>query len=159
QGPGPWAEGTPGPPVPVERGYFEQLREPPNLPAVRDWARSRLAELAAAGELPPEALQADATGAPPPAHHDKIARALGRHLANNYSYTLTHERLRPDLDPVEEFLTVTREGNCERFAAALLLALRSLHIPCQVVLGFQGCEDLGDGTHEVRQNQAHSWVE
>ena len=44
---------------------------------------------------------------------------------------------RPPLDPLEEFLFVRRSGNCEYFAAALAVMLRSLGIPARVVNGFQ----------------------
>src|SRR5262249_41783012 len=152
----------PGPPVAIPKTYFELLREPPGLARLRGWTEERLAELAASGALPSQVLRPGrrlADGTPHPDDHSAVAGALAGYLANNYAYTSTLERRHPGMDPVEEFLYETREGNCERFAAALMLMLRSLRIPSQVVLGFQGCDDLGDGTHEVRQNQAHSWVE
>ena len=37
--------------------------------------------------------------------------------------------------------------------------LRSQGIPAQFVLGFRGCESVGDGNYENRQSQAHTWVE
>ena len=64
------------------------------------------------------------------------------------------------LDPVEEFLFVRRSGNCEYFAAALAVMLRTLGIPSRVVGGFQRGEWNPYGRYfTVRLRDAHSWVE
>ena len=64
------------------------------------------------------------------------------------------------LDPLEEFLFVRRAGNCEYFAAALAVMLRTLGIPARVVNGFQRGEWNPYGRYYmVRLRDAHSWVE
>ncbi len=63
-------------------------------------------------------------------------------------------------DPLEDFLFVRRAGNCEYFAAALAVMLRSLGIPSRVVNGFQRGEWNPYGRYfMVRLRDAHSWVE
>jgi transglutaminase-like putative cysteine protease len=90
--------------------------------------------------------------------HDKVL-AVRDHLRRNYAYTLklTHD---PRLEPVDEFLFVTRRGHCEYFASAMALMLRHLGIHTRQVNGFVGgaWNDYGDYLG-VRQGDAHAWVE
>jgi transglutaminase-like putative cysteine protease len=87
------------------------------------------------------------------------AMRLERHLSSAYRYTRVLER-KTDLGPVEEFLFVNRSGNCEYFAAALAVMLRSVGIPARVVNGFQRGEWNPYGRYfMVRLLDAHSWVE
>ncbi|HLE44047.1 MAG TPA: transglutaminaseTgpA domain-containing protein, partial [Methylomirabilota bacterium] len=89
----------------------------------------------------------------------EAARRLTAFLSRSYRYTLALER-QTALDPVEEFLFVRRSGNCEYFAAALAVMLRSLGIPARVVNGFQRGEWNPYGRYfMVRLRDAHSWVE
>lgn len=65
----------------------------------------------------------------------------------------------PNLDPLEDFVSLHREGHCEYFAGALTLMLRAIGVPARVVVGF-ACEPDPDGKPTVvRQSDAHSWVE
>jgi hypothetical protein len=85
--------------------------------------------------------------------------AVERHLRTNYRYSLrlTHT---PGLEPVDEFLFVTRRGHCEYFASAMALLLRSLGIHARNVNGFAGGSWNHYGNYlAVRQGDAHSWVE
>ncbi|MBI4611656.1 MAG: DUF3488 domain-containing protein [Candidatus Rokubacteria bacterium] len=89
----------------------------------------------------------------------EAAVALTEYLRRRFQYTLDLKR-QSDLPPLEEFLFVSRAGNCEFFAASLVVLLRTLEIPARVVNGFQ----LGEwnpygGYFMVRQRDAHSWVE
>jgi transglutaminase-like putative cysteine protease len=80
-------------------------------------------------------------------------------LARELRYTLALER-RTSLPPLEEFLFERRAGNCEYFAAALAVMLRSLGIPARVVGGFQRGEWNAYGRYfAVRMRDAHAWVE
>ncbi len=89
----------------------------------------------------------------------EAALALTEHLRGTYRYTLDLRR-ETALPPVEEFLFVTRQGNCEYFAASLAVLLRELEIPARVVAGFQRGEWNSYGEYlVVRQRDAHSWVE
>jgi len=88
------------------------------------------------------------------------AAALVRYLSRPpFRYTLTLERATA-LDPLEEFVFVRRAGNCEYFAAALVVMLRTLGIPARMVNGFQRGEwNPYGGYFLVRMGDAHSWVE
>ena len=77
----------------------------------------------------------------------------------DYQYTLKLRRLDLTADPVEEFLVETREGHCERFAAATALILRCVGIPTQYVLGYKGCDGDDGGVYTIRQENAHAWVD
>ena len=96
-----------------------------------------------------------------PRHHEAIARAFENYLARSgqLAYTLKLQRKDKSVDPVEDFLFNTNAGHCEWFASALAMMLRSQRIPAQIVVGFRGCESLGDGRYVVRQSNAHIWVE
>jgi transglutaminase-like putative cysteine protease len=89
----------------------------------------------------------------------EAAQRLTAHLSTQLRYTRVLQRT-TDLDPVEEFLFVQRSGNCEYFAAALAVMLRTLGIPARVVNGFQRGEWNPYGKYFlVRLRDAHSWVE
>jgi transglutaminase-like putative cysteine protease len=86
------------------------------------------------------------------------ARAIEMYLKTHYGYSL-------DLkygsdDPLSEFLFNGKEGHCEYFATAMVIMLRTLHIPARVVNGFQMGEynDVSQ-MYIVRDRDAHSWVE
>jgi transglutaminase-like putative cysteine protease len=118
------------------RGRYLQL--PPLAPRVRSLARQ------VAGDAP-EPVTA--------------ATRLATFLSERYRYTRVLDR-QTSLPPVEEFLFVTRSGNCEYFAAALAVMLRTLGIPSRVVNGFQRGEwNPYGGYFMVRLLDAHSWVE
>ena len=89
----------------------------------------------------------------------EAALALTEHLRRTFRYSLDLRR-ETTLPPLEEFLFVTRTGNCEYFAASLAVLLRTLGIPSRVVNGFQRGEWNPYGQYlAVRQRDAHSWVE
>ncbi len=87
------------------------------------------------------------------------ARALELHLRENYRYSLQGLPVGGE-DPLADFLFEARQGNCEYFASALAVMLRSLGIPARVVNGYLGAEwnPYGD-YYVIRQSNAHSWVE
>jgi hypothetical protein len=86
-------------------------------------------------------------------------RTLTEYLRREFKYTLSLERT-TTLEPLEEFLFTRRAGNCEYFASALAVMLRSLGIPARVVTGFQRGEWNPYGEYFlVRMSDAHAWVE
>jgi len=114
------------------------LRLPPTSPRVGDLARA----VSAGSHGPSDA-----------------ALRLTRFLSNEFRYTLALSR-QTQLRPLEEFLFVRRSGNCEYFATALAIMLRSIGIPARLVNGFQRGEWNPYGRYFiVRQRDAHSWVE
>ena len=77
-----------------------------------------------------------------------------------FSYTLDTSIHDPAIDPVEDFLFNRRRGHCEYFATALTLMLRSVDVPARMVNGFKGGHlNSVNGSFEVQQRHAHSWVE
>ena len=112
------------------------------------------------GQLPPEVLseRETATNFLLPKHHEIVARCLRNYLANagDFTYSLHLERKDPKIDPVEDFLYNTKSGHCQRFASALALMLRSVGVPCQIAIGFKGCESRGDGWYKVRASSMHT---
>lgn len=135
------------------------LRNP--VPAVKEYTDGVVARLIRDGQLPADCI-APRTFLPKKQYHERVARALCRHLAAEagLTYTTDIRRARTDLDPVEDFLFHTRAGHCERFSSALTLMLRSQGIPAVRVLGFRGCEATATpGRYLVRQEHAHAWVD
>jgi transglutaminase-like putative cysteine protease len=121
---------------PVARARYLQL--PPLPPRIPDLARRITA------------------GARTPAEQ---AERLTAWLSRELRYSLDLER-QTTLEPLEEFLFVRRSGNCEYFAAALAVMLRTLDVPARVVNGFQRGEWNPYGEYwVVRMRDAHSWVE
>lgn len=134
------------------------------LPRLQAWARELFTRMATWDAPIAEALKR-ATPAPAfefaPQDYELVARRLADHFAmsREYRYTLKLRRLNAASDPVEEFLFTTKEGHCERFAAAVALVLRTVGVPTLYVLGYKGCEHDGDGLYTIRQENAHAWVE
>src|SRR6185295_3262946 len=87
------------------------------------------------------------------------ARRLENHLMDSYSYTLDFVGRSPE-NPIEDFIFRYRSGQCEYFASAMVLMLRSQGIPARLVTGFLGGEyNPFEGYYIVRENNAHAWVE
>lgn len=88
---------------------------------------------------------------------EETARAVESHLREAYgysSYSDSADRTLPD------FLFKTRRGNCEYFATAMAVMLRQARIPSRLVTGFYSDEWNEFGRfYDVRQGQAHAWVE
>jgi hypothetical protein len=76
------------------------------------------------------------------------------------SFTATLDNKFSGENAFESFVTKDRRGHCEYFATATTLLLRALGLPARVVVGYRGgtFNDLID-VLEVRQENAHAWVE
>jgi len=90
------------------------------------------------------------------------AVALENHLRTSgvYQYSFRGEAVPENVDPIEDFVVRARQGNCEFFASALVLMLRSQGIPARLVVGFKGgaFNPLGR-FYQVQQLHTHTWVE
>lgn len=97
-----------------------------------------------------------------PDDHFAVARALEGYLQNSrrFSYSIAPVVRNPKLDPLEDFVLEHPAGHCEYFAGTLAMMLRSQGIPCRVAIGFRASfwNDVGQ-YYQVRQDNAHSWVE
>jgi transglutaminase-like putative cysteine protease/uncharacterized membrane protein len=90
----------------------------------------------------------------------RLGSAIERHLAMNLGYTLMVIPPPEGVDPIEHFVSTSRQGHCELFASAMALMLRSRGVPARVVVGFAGGEtSLFGGEIVYRQRHAHAWVE
>jgi transglutaminase-like putative cysteine protease len=81
-------------------------------------------------------------------------------LQTNTRYDLTVPREPEGVDAVDQFLFVTQRGFCEHIAAAMAVLLRADGIPTRVVTGYgPGERNPFTGYYEVRNADAHAWVE
>lgn len=94
---------------------------------------------------------------------DGLAALLLRHIrSEGYSYTLTPGSYDDDGsgDAIDEFWFDRKQGFCEHFAAAFVVAMRAADVPARIVTGYQGAERDDEGTSlVVRQSYAHAWAE
>ena len=87
-----------------------------------------------------------------------VALALRYFREKPFYYTLRPPPL--PVDPIDEFLFVTRRGFCEHYASSFTFMMRAAGIPARVVVGYQGGEPNSLGSHLlVRQYDAHAWSE
>ena len=81
-------------------------------------------------------------------------------LRANTRYDLTVPREPPGVDAVDHFLFDTRRGFCEHIASAMAILLRAEGVPTRIVTGYgPGDRNPLTGYWEVRQSDAHAWVE
>jgi hypothetical protein len=86
-------------------------------------------------------------------------KELEKRLRSDFSYSFHFKRAR-GVDPVLDFLTMSKKGHCEYFASAMALLSRSVGIPARVIGGYRigQLNPLG-GYYIVRERNAHAWVE
>lgn len=96
------------------------------------------------------------------------AEAIERYLREHYTYRTDDTRpAASGEDLADRFLFEQRAGYCDHFSTAMVVLLRASGVPARWVKGFAPgevvlSEKQGDGeryTVEVRQKDAHSWVE
>jgi len=88
------------------------------------------------------------------------AVAIRNYLQDGFRYTLQAPPLPTGSDAVDEFLFVTRQGSCEAFASALAVLLRAAGAPARFVTGYApGTYNVFTGYYDVRNSDAHAWVE
>ena len=134
------------------RGLRDAAWPPVNQPP----GAARYLQLPALPERIPALARAVTAGSRSPY---EAALKVNHYLSTQFTYTLVLKQ-ETKLDPLEEFLFVRRSGNCEYFAAAMAVMLRSIGIPARVVGGFQrGDWNPYGGYFMVRMKDAHSWVE
>lgn len=88
---------------------------------------------------------------------DKLA-AIELRMLRDYRYARKVQRTKR-LDPVLDFLLVSKQGHCEYFASGMALVARAAGIPARVVTGYRVAEQSPFGYYVVRERNAHSWVE
>ncbi|MGM0523424.1 MAG: transglutaminaseTgpA domain-containing protein [Bacillota bacterium] len=91
----------------------------------------------------------------------QIAQRMERYFKQgNFRYQTT-EVAQPEAgeDYVDQFLFESQSGYCDNFSTSMVVMLRSVGIPARWVKGFNTGTENSEGYYEVRQNNAHSWVE
>lgn len=91
----------------------------------------------------------------------RIAQRMERYFKQSgFLYQTTEvESPEPGEDYVDQFLFESRVGYCDNFSTSMVVMLRSVGIPARWVKGFNTGTENSEGYYEVRQNNAHSWVE
>ncbi|WP_334028511.1 transglutaminase family protein [Alteromonas sp. P256] len=74
-----------------------------------------------------------------------------------FTYTLEPNAM--PVDTIDTFLFEEKAGFCAHYASAMTFALRAAGVPARMVTGYQGGEQLDDNVLQVRQYDAHAWVE
>ena len=91
--------------------------------------------------------------------YDKVA-AIEDWLRRNTRYNLDIPPDPPGANAMDYFLFESREGFCEQIATAMAVLLRSVGVPTRLVTGFgPGERNTFTGYFEVRESDAHAWVE
>ena len=82
-----------------------------------------------------------------------------QHLAG-YRYSLWREAPPPaGVTPLADFMTRTKSGHCEYFAASAVLLLRAAGIPARYATGYSVMEYSAlEGAYVVRARHAHAWT-
>ncbi len=81
-------------------------------------------------------------------------------LSEHFQYRLGGITRDLAIDPLEDFVDQHPQGHCEYFAGTLAMMLRAVNIPSRVCLGYKILAEEGnEGEYDVRQSDAHSWVE
>lgn len=87
-------------------------------------------------------------------------RAVEDWLVANTKYRIDIPLQPRGTDAVDHFLFNEREGFCEQIATSMAVMLRSLGVPTRFATGYApGEHDLFSGFFQVKQSDAHSWVE
>ena len=112
------------------------------------------------GDLPPRVVElAHRITDPYPTVFDKVA-AVERWLHRNTRYQVDVPPDPPGVNAVDWFLFERRTGLCEHIASAMAVLLRAVGIPTRFVVGFgPGERNVLTGYFDVRQSDAHAWVE
>lgn len=99
-----------------------------------------------------------------------IAEQWTTHSSSNYQKVLAIQQhfhdgsfaystdVAPGIDLVE-FLTETKTGYCEQYAAAIAVMVRTLGLPARIAIGFFPGTRQEDGSYLGQAEDAHSWVE
>lgn len=86
-------------------------------------------------------------------------RRIKSYFLNNFRYTLTLRRTRPDLQPLDDFLAHTRAGHCEFFALATAYTLRMAGIPSRYAVGYAVHEySPRERLYVARGHHQHAWT-
>lgn len=86
---------------------------------------------------------------------------LARSIASVCKYNTQAAAVPRGKDPVDFFLTESKEGYCDLFASAFVLEARRMGYPARYVTGYlvQSSQRQSDGTYLVQEKHSHAWAE
>ncbi len=100
------------------------------------------------------ALTKDATS-----NFDKV-KNIESYFKYGFTYTLNPMVLPSNDEFVDFFIFESKEGYCSSFATAMAVLVRSIGLPARYVEGYvMPAKTIDDNLYEVRNSNAHSWVE
>lgn len=87
------------------------------------------------------------------------AKLIQQFFQNNFKYSLDVS-FNPNKEPIIDFIFNKKVGFCSHFSSAMVLMLRSLNIPSNIIGGYltQEYDNYIKG-YIVREKDAHAWVE
>lgn len=92
-------------------------------------------------------------------NYDRV-KALESWIGNTCRYNVNAAPAPADVDVVDHFLFISKEGYCDSFAAALAIMCRSIGIPSRVASGFApGDFDTRNQEYLIREKHKHQWTE
>lgn len=88
------------------------------------------------------------------------ARQLCARLQSEFGYGAVSFESLGGMDPVEAFLTQSKQGYCTHFATTLALMVRTIGLPARVASGFHfnGVPDASNA-YRIYEYNAHAWTE
>ena len=94
----------------------------------------------------------------------RAAKVVAEWMAKNMNYTLEPPTLPRNAEPIEYFVSVSREGYCMHYASASVMLLREMGVPSRLVTGYvvhkgDFFRAHGGYSAQVMDNQAHAWTE
>jgi transglutaminase-like putative cysteine protease len=89
----------------------------------------------------------------------EIVMRVEQYLTGGGRFRYTTKVGVPGPQPLVDFLLRTHAGYCQHFAGAAALLLRLAGVPARVVTGFATGQRVGAGRYDVRDLDAHEWIE
>ena len=91
--------------------------------------------------------------------YDKAVALQSFFLGPSFNYSLDPPADGFGIDALTTFLFQTRTGYCQQFAGAYAVLARAAGLPTRLAVGFAPGSDLGNGTFQVLDADAHTWPE
>jgi transglutaminase-like putative cysteine protease len=90
--------------------------------------------------------------------YDKVLAIQQHFHTDGFRYDASVE-VADDADALLTFLTQTKTGFCQQYAAAMGVLVRELGLPARIAVGYQAGTLQDDGSYLVQSKNAHAWVE
>lgn len=87
------------------------------------------------------------------------AKAIESFLRENYNYNLEVDEIPEGREFIDYFLFDERQGYCTYYATTMAIMLRLEGIPSRYVEGYLAKDMIKPNIYEVKQENAHAWVE